>query len=79
MIAAKKRRPGAGPEKYRGVDYSVAKQSEGTWVWKVQPQAERGTRPISGQSMSGTTRLGQNEAVEAAHRAIDKLLGTTRK
>lgn len=74
MIAGKKKRPAAGPEKYRGIQYSIAKQGEGTWVWKLQAKTEHGA-----QTISGTTRLGQNEAIEAAHRAVDKLLGTKRK
>lgn len=74
MSEGKKKRPNAGPEKYRGVGYSIAKQGEGTWVWKLQAKTERGA-----QTISGTTRAGQNEAIEAAHRAVDKLLGITRK
>jgi hypothetical protein len=72
--AGKKRRPISGPEKYRGVEYVVAKQGEGTWAWRLQAKTEHGA-----QTISGTTRLGQNEAIEAAHRAIDELLGTKRK
>lgn len=74
MIPGKKQRPKPGPEKYRGVEYSIAKQGEGTWEWKLRAKTEHGA-----QTISGTTRLGQNEAVEAAHRAVDKLLGTKRK
>jgi hypothetical protein len=69
------RRPGrAGPEKYRGVEYSVAKHGEGAWLWKLRTPGETGA-----PAPSGTVRGRQNDAIEAAHRAIDKVLGTRRK
>jgi hypothetical protein len=69
------KRPGrAGPEKYRGIEYSVAPHGDGQWIWKVRAAGDRGA-----PSPSGTVRGRQNDAIEAAHRAIDKALGTQRK
>jgi hypothetical protein len=69
------KRPGrAGPEKYRGVEYSVAPHGEGSFIWKLRAPGENGA-----PAPSGTVRGRQNDAIEAAHRAIDKVLGTRRK
>lgn len=69
------KRPGrAGPEKYRGVEYSVAPHGEGSWIWKLRAPGENGA-----PAPTGTVRGRQNDAIEAAHRAIDKVLGTQRK
>ncbi len=69
------KRPGrAGPEKYRGVEYSVAPHGEGQWVWKLRTRSDTGP-----PAPTGTVRGRQNDAIEAAHRAIDKALGTQRK
>jgi len=38
----------AVPEKYRGIEYAVAKQAEGAWTWKVQPAPGRVRTIISG-------------------------------
>jgi hypothetical protein len=64
----------AGPEKYRGVEYSVAKHGDGAWIWKLRATSENGP-----PAPSGTVRGRQDDAIEAAHRAIDKALGTQRK
>jgi hypothetical protein len=69
----KPKRP-SGPEKYRGVAYSVTPHGDGQWNWKLRTRADDGPPPPS-----GTVRGRQNDAVEAAHRAIDKALGTQRK
>lgn len=61
-------------EKYRGIEYSVAKQADGKWAWKLHAKTER-----LAPTLSGTAKGTQNDAIEAAHRAVDKLLGTTRK
>jgi len=59
------------PEKYRGIEYSVAKQGEGAWTWQVRPQPGG---PVQ-TTISGTARgMNKNPAIEAAHRAIDKML-----
>jgi hypothetical protein len=69
------KRPGrAGPEKYRGIEYAVAAHGEGSWIWKLRMAGEKGA-----PAPSGTVRGRQNDAIEAAHRAIDKVLGTQRK
>jgi hypothetical protein len=69
------KKPGhTGPEKYRGVAYSVTPHGEGQWIWKVRAASESGA-----PAPSGTVRGRPNDAVEAAHRAIDKVLGTQRK
>jgi hypothetical protein len=69
-----KKRPGTVAEKYRGVEYSIVKQGEeGPWAWKLRP------RQLGDPVISGTAKGRQNDAIEAAHRAIDKLLGTERK
>jgi hypothetical protein len=69
------KKPGhTGPEKYRGVAYTVAPHGEGQWTWKLRAASE-GSAPAP----SGTVRGRPNDAVEAAHRAIDKVLGTQRK
>jgi hypothetical protein len=65
----------AVPEKYRGIEYAVAKQAEGAWTWKVQP-APGPVRTI----ISGTVKgLNKNPAIEAAHRAIDKMLDSKKR
>ncbi len=68
------KRPSRGPEKYRGVEYSITKHGEGSWIWKLRAPADNGA-----PAPSGTVRGRQNDAIEAAHRAIDKTLGTGRK
>jgi hypothetical protein len=68
------KRPSRGPEKYRGVEYSVTKHGEGSWIWKLRAPGENGA-----PAPTGTVRGRQNDAIEAAHRAIDKQLGTGRK
>jgi hypothetical protein len=69
------KRPGrAGPEKYRGVEYSIAPHGEGSWDWTLRTASDSGA-----PTPSGTVRGRQNDAIEAAHRAIDKALGTQRK
>ena len=73
-MTGKKKRQMSGPEKYRGIEYSVAHQGEGIWTWKLHHKPER-----AGPIIAGTTKGGQNEAIEAAHRAVDKMLGTQRK
>lgn len=61
------------PEKYRGVEYWVAKQAESAWTWQLHPKMEHGGRPVT----SGIARgMNQNAAVEAAYRAIGKMLNT---
>jgi hypothetical protein len=69
-----KRPARSGPEKYRGIEYSVAPHGEGQWLWKL-----RAARDSTVPAPSGTVRGRQNDAIEAAHRAIDKTLGTQRK
>jgi hypothetical protein len=72
-VANTKRSP-SGPEKYRGVEYSIAMQAEGLWEWKLHPTTER-----VGAVISGTTRaLKKEPAVDAAYRAIDKMLERNR-
>jgi hypothetical protein len=73
-LANRKSGPG-GPEKYRGVAYSVAKQAEGLWGWKLHPD----TAP-KGAVISGTARsMSKGTAVDAAHQAIDKMLTSKRR
>jgi hypothetical protein len=64
----------AGPETYRGIQYSVTKQADGKWAWKLHAKIA----PLA-PMLSGTAKGTQNNAIEAAHRSIDKLLGTARK
>jgi hypothetical protein len=74
------RKGGRAPETYRGVAYSVAKKTEGLWTWTLHPRAEQSSPVISEAGISGTAKgMNQNAAVDAAHRAIDKMLGTTRR
>ena len=69
------RKGGGAPEKYRGVEYSVSKKTEGLWAWTLHAPTELG-----GSTLSGTAKgMNQHAAVDAAYRAIDKMLGTTRK
>jgi hypothetical protein len=74
------RKGGRGPEKYRGVEYSVAKKADGLWAWTLHPRTESGGPLAAGTVLSGTAKgMNQSTAVDAAHRAIDKLLGAARK
>jgi hypothetical protein len=57
-------------EKYRGVEYSVVRQTEGAWAWNIHPKDDQRGAITSGVA----TGLNKNPAVEAAHRAIDKML-----
>jgi hypothetical protein len=57
------------PEKYRGIGYSVAREGDGHWVWKLHPEKQRDW-PVT----TGKERGSQDSAIEAAHRAIDRLL-----
>ena len=60
----------SAPEKYRGVEYSVAKEAEGLWVWKLHPNPVR-----IGAVRSGKVRgMNKRTAVDAALQAIDKML-----
>jgi hypothetical protein len=74
-----KKRQKPGPERYRGIEYSVANKGEGVCTWKLHPKKEQAAPIMSAPTISGTTKGGHNEAIEAAHRAIDKMLGTVRK
>jgi len=57
-------------EKYRGVEYSIVRKTEGAWAWNIQPKVDQ-----RGAITSGVARaMNKNAAVEAAHRAIDKML-----
>jgi hypothetical protein len=57
-------------EKYRGVEYSIVRQTEGAWAWNIQPKVDQ-----RGAITSGVAKgLNKDSAVEAAHRAIDKML-----
>jgi len=66
-----RRKGGPGvPQKYRGIEYLVVKQTEGAWTWKVHAQPGPVHTIISGTAKG----MNKNPAVEAAHRAIDKML-----
>ena len=62
------------PEKYRGVDYSIARQSDGAWTWKLEPKKDR-----EWAIASGTAKGTKNNAIEAAHREIDKMIAAGKK
>lgn len=62
------------PEKYRAVEYSIARQSDGAWTWKLEPKKDR-EWPIA----FGTTKGTKNNAIEAAHREIDKMIAAGKK
>ena len=66
---------GRAPEKYRGVEYAVSKKAEGLWAWTLPARKEAGGGVIAGTAKG----MNQNAAVDAAHRAIDKLLSTVRR
>jgi len=58
------------PQKYRGVEYSVAKKAEGLWTWQLHLKPAPG-----GPITSGTAKgMNANAAIEGALRAIDKML-----
>jgi hypothetical protein len=64
------RRGPAAPQKYRGIEYSVAKKADGLWTWQLHLKTEPG-----GPIVSGTARgMNPNAAIEGALRAIDKML-----
>jgi hypothetical protein len=73
-LANRKSGPGR-PEKYRGVEYSVAKQGEGVWVWKLHPETEQRSAVISGTARG----MKKVTAVDAAHQAIDKMLASKKR
>jgi hypothetical protein len=62
-------------ETYRGVEYSVAKDVEGLWVWKLHPDTVR-----IGAVRSGKVRgMNKRTAVDAALQAIDKMLDSKKR
>jgi hypothetical protein len=63
------------PAPYRGIEYAVSDNGDGTWVWKLHPKVTPG---VAGEIKSGTVPGTQADAIAAAEAAIDAMLGPER-
>jgi hypothetical protein len=54
---------------YRGIEYGVHEEENGTWRWNYYPKVEHGPKG------SGTIKGTREEAIAACKAAIDQWLG----
>ena len=58
------------PEPYQGIEYSVSNIGGDRWRWTLHPKLESG---VAGRIESGEVSGTQDDAIEAAKAAIDKM------